>query len=78
MFNIQEDTDGNLKSMLCAIDAVSYSHGRGGEQYSDHFILRDLNKAFTGKIISNFKISPKDKTRRQSSKSTDIVFEAKM
>ena len=45
---LQVDSDGNLKKMLCAIDAVSYSHGRGGEQYTDHFILRDLNKAFTG------------------------------
>ena len=52
---IQVDTDGNLKSTLCAIDAVSYSHGRAEKQYTDQFILRDLNKAFTGENINTLR-----------------------
>ena len=63
------DTDGNLKSTLCAIDAVSYSHGRAEKQYTDQFVLRDLNKAFTGENIKSahagkfcmFFISPEPK-----------------
>ncbi|XP_053404652.1 uncharacterized protein LOC123553897 [Mercenaria mercenaria] len=43
------DEHGNLKNMLCAIDAVSYRHeSKTTCQYQDQNVLRDLNKAFTG------------------------------
>lgn len=43
------DERGNQRTLLCAIDAVSYKNiCDPTAQFLDHCVLRDLNKAFTG------------------------------
>lgn len=60
------DQFGNLKNMLCAIDAISYRHDKGGGlQYGDHHVLRDLNKAFAG-FCTPFTIPSSDSGRSLS------------
>lgn len=47
--NSDRDTFGNILTSIAAIDAVPFHKGLSPEdQYSDHYLLRELNKAFTG------------------------------
>ena len=45
----QKDSKGNLENALCAIDALPLGqYSSTGKQYGDHFLLRELNKAWVG------------------------------
>ena len=49
MDNSDRDTFGNILTSIAAIDAVPFHKGLSPEdQYSDHYLLRELNKAFAG------------------------------
>ena len=45
----QRNSHGNLENSLCAIDALPAGRIGGAKmQYKDVYLLRELNKAFTG------------------------------
>ena len=44
----EKDTEGNILTTLCSIDAVSYRTCKGNGQFEEQHYMRDLSKAYVG------------------------------